>query len=72
AAKPNIEQGLTQYLLVDVCNIGRLTEAMKVAGSAEAHYIDVMPHNPLGPECTASTNHFAAAIPNIGLMETHQ
>ncbi|KPZ57221.1 mandelate racemase/muconate lactonizing enzyme family protein [Pseudoalteromonas sp. P1-25] len=72
AAKPYIEQGLTQYLRVDVCNIGGLTEAMKVAGWAEAHYIDVMPHNPLGPVCTAATNHFAAALPNLALMETHQ
>ncbi|MEZ9236717.1 mandelate racemase/muconate lactonizing enzyme family protein [Shewanella sp. 10N.286.52.A9] len=72
AAKPYIEQGLTQYLRVDVCNIGGLTEAMKVSGWAEAHYIDVMPHNPLGPVCTAATNHFAAALPNFGLMETHQ
>ncbi|OBT11587.1 galactonate dehydratase [Shewanella sp. UCD-FRSSP16_17] len=72
AAKPYIEQGLTQYLRVDVCNIGGLTEAMKVSGWAEAHYIDVMPHNPLGPVCTAATNHFAAALPNFSLMETHQ
>ena len=72
AAKPYIERGLTQYLRVDVCNIGGLTEAMKVAGWAEAHYIDVMPHNPLGPVCTAATNHFAAALPNFSLMETHQ
>ncbi|MFS1423043.1 mandelate racemase/muconate lactonizing enzyme family protein [Shewanella sp. 10N.286.48.B5] len=72
AAKPYIEQGLTQYLRVDVCNIGGLTEAMKVAGWAEAHYIDVMPHNPLGPVCTAATNHFAAALANFSLMETHQ
>ena len=72
AAKPYIEQGLTQYLRVDVCNIGGFTEAMKAAGWAEAHYIDVMPHNPLGPVCTAATNHFAMALPNFSLMETHQ
>ncbi|MDO6680099.1 MULTISPECIES: mandelate racemase/muconate lactonizing enzyme family protein [unclassified Shewanella] len=72
AAKPYIEQGLTQYLRIDVCNIGGLTEAVKVSGWAEAHYIDVMPHNPLGPVCTAATNHFAVALPNFSLMETHQ
>ena len=33
---------------------------MKVAGLAEAHYIDLMPHNPLGPICTAATVHLAA------------
>lgn len=25
------------------------TEAMQVAGYCEAHYINLMPHNPLGP-----------------------
>ncbi len=72
AAMPYIERGLTQYLRVDVCNIGGLTEAVKAASWAEAHYIDVMPHNPLGPVCTAASLHFAAAVPNFSLMETHQ
>ncbi|MBR9913133.1 MAG: mandelate racemase/muconate lactonizing enzyme family protein [Gammaproteobacteria bacterium] len=71
-AQPYIERDLTQYLRVDVCNIGGFTEAMKVASWAEAHYIDVMPHNPLGPICTAASNHFATALPNFSLMETHQ
>lgn len=71
-ALPYVERGLTQYLRVDVCNIGGLTEAMKVLGWAEAHYIDLMPHNPLGPVCTAATIHLSAAAPNFSLMETHQ
>ncbi|HEX2324364.1 MAG TPA: mandelate racemase/muconate lactonizing enzyme family protein, partial [Chloroflexota bacterium] len=37
---PYVEQGLTQFARVDVCNVGGLTEAMKVAGWCEAHYID--------------------------------
>jgi galactonate dehydratase len=72
AAMPYIERGLTQFLRVDVCNIGGLTEAMKAASWAEAHYIDIMPHNPLGPVCTAASLHFAASVPNFSLMETHQ
>jgi galactonate dehydratase len=43
---------------------------MKVAGWTEAHYIDIMPHNPLGPICTAATVHFAAAVPNFAWLET--
>ncbi len=38
---------------------------MKVAGWSEAHYVDLMPHNPLGPICTAATIHFSAAVPNF-------
>ena len=42
---------------------------MKVAGWAEAHYIDLMPHNPLGPICTAATVHSGAAVPNFAWLE---
>ena len=51
---PYIERGITNYARLDICNVGGFTEAMKVAGWAEAHYIDLMPHNPLGPICAAA------------------
>jgi galactonate dehydratase len=41
-----------------------------VAGWSEAHYVDLMPHNPLGPICTAATVHFSAAVPNFSWLET--
>ena len=66
---PYIERGLTNFARVDICNVGGFTEAYKVAGWAEAHYIDLMPHNPLGPICTAATVHLAAAVPNFAWME---
>ena len=66
---PFIEQDITQYARVDVCNVGGLTEAKKVASLAEAHYIDLMPHNPLGPICTAATIHLAAACSNFSWLE---
>jgi galactonate dehydratase len=67
---PYLERGLTNYARIDVCNVGGLTEAMKVASLAEAHYIDLMPHNPLGPICTAATAHLAAAVPNFAWLES--
>ncbi|MBN1934303.1 MAG: mandelate racemase/muconate lactonizing enzyme family protein [Anaerolineae bacterium] len=66
---PYIERGLTNFVRVDICNVGGFTEAMKVAGWAEAHYIDLMPHNPLGPICTAATIHLAAAVTNFAWLE---
>jgi galactonate dehydratase len=66
---PYIERGIADFARIDVCNVGGLTESMKVAGWAEAHYIDLMPHNPLGPICTAATIHLAAAVPNFSWME---
>ncbi len=71
-AGPYLEQGLTQYMRLDICNIGGFTEAMKVAGWSERHYIDLMPHNPLGPVCTAATVHMSAAVPNFSWLETRQ
>jgi galactonate dehydratase len=66
---PFIERGLTNFIRVDICNVGGFTEAMKVAGWAEAHYLDLMPHNPLGPICTAATIHLAAAVTNFAWLE---
>ena len=66
---PYVERGLTNYARVDLCNVGGFTEAMKVAGWCEAHYVDLMPHNPLGPICTAGSIHLAAAVPNFAWLE---
>ena len=66
---PYIERGIHQFNRIDVCNVGGLTEAMKVAGWSEAHYVDMMPHNPLGPICTAATVHFSAAVANFSWLE---
>src|SRR5690606_6800526 len=67
---PYIERGIHQFNRVDICNVGGFTEAMKVAGWSEAHYVDLMPHNPLGPVCTAATIHMSAAVPNFAWLET--
>jgi galactonate dehydratase len=66
---PYIERGLTNFARLDICNVGGFTEAMKVAGWCEAHYIDMMPHNPLGPVSTAANIHFAAAVSNYAWLE---
>jgi galactonate dehydratase len=66
---PFIEQHLTDYIRVDIANVGGFTEALKVAGWAEAHYLDLLPHNPLGPVSTAANLHLAAAVPNYAYLE---
>ena len=67
---PYIERGIHQFNRLDLCNVGGFTEAMKIAGWSEAHYVDLMPHNPLGPVCTAATIHLAAATANFSWLET--
>jgi galactonate dehydratase len=36
---------------------------------AEANYVEVAPHNPLGPVSTAVAVHFAASTPNFLILE---
>ena len=40
-----------------------------MAGWCETHYIDLMPHNPLGPVCTAASVQLGAAVPNWAWLE---
>ena len=55
----------------DVCACGGLLEMRKIAAIAEAHYVTVAPHNPMGPLATAVNVHFAAATPNFKILEYH-
>jgi len=45
-------------------------QSMKVAAAAEAHEVNVAPHNFYGHLCTMMNAHFAAAVPNLRIMET--
>jgi galactonate dehydratase len=44
-------------------------QSMKIAASAEAHEVNVAPHNFYGHLCTMMNAHFAAAVPNLRIME---
>ena len=55
---------------MDVCNVGGLTEARKIAGWCETHYIDLVPHNPLGPISSAALVHLGVATPNYAWLES--
>ena len=54
----------------DVCACGGLLEMRKIAAIAEAHYVTVAPHNPMGPLATAVNLHFAAATPTSRFWNT--
>ncbi|MGI8423455.1 MAG: enolase C-terminal domain-like protein, partial [Chloroflexota bacterium] len=53
----------------DVCLMGGLMEMKKIAAMAEANYVTVAPHNPMGPVATAVNVHFAASTPNFTILE---
>jgi L-alanine-DL-glutamate epimerase-like enolase superfamily enzyme len=42
---------------------------MKIAAVCEAHDVNVAPHNFYGDLCTLMNAHFAAAVPNLRIME---
>ena len=66
---PYIDKNLTQFIRMDLCNIGGFTEAKKIAAMAEVNYTEFMPHNPLGAICTSASVHFGAAIPLFHSLE---
>ncbi|BAT59797.1 starvation-sensing protein RspA [Variibacter gotjawalensis] len=45
-------------------------QSMKIANAAEAHEVNVAPHNFYGHLCTMMNAHFSAAVPNLRIMET--
>jgi galactonate dehydratase len=55
----------------DICLAGGILEEKKIAAIAEAHYVEVAPHNPLGPLATLVNIHFAASTPNFLILEYH-
>jgi galactonate dehydratase len=64
-----IEEEWIDYARVDLCIIGGFTEAKKVAGMCEAHYIKMAVHNPLGPVSSAACLQFNLAVSNFGVQE---
>jgi galactonate dehydratase len=53
----------------DLLLCGGLLEGKKIAAMAEAHYLTVAPHSPLGPVSTAVSTHFAASTGNFLILE---
>jgi galactonate dehydratase len=53
----------------DVCVVGGLLEMRKIAAIAEAHFVSIAPHNPMGPLATAINVHFCAAQTNFRILE---
>jgi galactonate dehydratase len=58
-----------EYVRVDVAVCGGITGAKKVAAMAEAHNVQVVPHNPLSPIGLAACLQVAASIPNFAIQE---
>ena len=64
-----IEKELIDYARIDVCIVGGLTEALKITHWCETHFIDIAPHNPLGPVAAAACVALCMASTNVGVQE---
>jgi galactonate dehydratase len=64
-----LEKGAAAVIQPDLCHCGGLFEARKIAAMAEAYYVSVAPHNPLGPVATAAAVQFALCTPNWLIQE---
>ncbi len=60
-----IEEEWIDYARVDLCIVGGFTEAKKIAGWCETHYIKMAVHNPLGPVSSAACLQFNLAVPQL-------
>lgn len=64
-----IEEELISYARIDLCIAGGLTESLKIAHWCETHFIDIVPHNPLGPVSAAAGVALCMSVLNVGVQE---
>ncbi|NRF72086.1 mandelate racemase/muconate lactonizing enzyme family protein [Aquincola sp. S2] len=65
---PYFQEQAVDVAIVDTVWNG-VWQSMKIAAAAEAHDVNVAPHNFYGDLCTLMNIHFAAAVPNLRVME---
>ncbi|RVT39430.1 mandelate racemase/muconate lactonizing enzyme family protein [Sphingobium algorifonticola] len=58
------------YLQPDSCHVGGLEATKAITTMAEARFIPVAPHNPMGPVANAMNLHLCAALDNVVILET--
>jgi len=67
---PLLQNGVIDYLTLDIQWTGGLTEARKMASLADTFAIPVAPHDCTGPVSLATSTHFSLSQPNGFLQET--
>lgn len=66
---PFLEAQAMDVAIIDTVWNG-VWQSMKIASACEAHDVNIAPHNFYGDLCTMMNAHFAAAVPNLRIMET--
>lgn len=66
---PFLERQAVDVAIIDLLWNGAW-QSMKIAAAADAHEVNVAPHNFYGHLATMMNAHFAAAVPNLRIVET--
>lgn len=66
---PYLQAGALDVAIIDTIWNGAW-QGLKMAAAAEGFGLDIAPHNFYGHLCTMMNAHFAAAVPNLRIMET--
>lgn len=64
-----IEKQAVRVLQPDLCHVGGIFEARKIAAMGEVYHMYMAPHNPLGPISLAACLQLDACIPNFLVQE---
>ena len=64
-----IEQELIDYIRVDICHCGGITEGKKIAAMGEVHYQELACHYTSSPVSTAAMLHLNLSVPNCAVQE---
>ena len=65
-----LQNNLTDFLQVDLTNVGGISIARKIAAIAEAYGVEMAFHNAFGPIQNAATIQVDASIPNFLIQES--
>jgi L-alanine-DL-glutamate epimerase-like enolase superfamily enzyme len=65
-----LDLGAARIIMLDIAWCGGISEARKIAATAETWYLPVAPHNCGGPVLHFASAHLAANLPNLYLLET--
>jgi galactonate dehydratase len=64
-----LEKHTVAVIQPDLCHAGGIAEVRRMAAMAEAYYVKVAPHNPLGPISLAANIQLGACTPNFLICE---
>jgi L-alanine-DL-glutamate epimerase-like enolase superfamily enzyme len=65
-----MENQAARIIMPDICWTGGISEAKKIASMAETWYLPIAPHNCGGPVLHAASQHLAANLTNLYILES--